>query len=327
MAPRLWRAPAGLAFVLVLSACAGTAREDANAIARSGLNATTAMADEVSATSRRLAAGEALTAFERTWQLCQNPNPELCTPQIEGADATAARQRLVAAIETRARALRSLNQAYDALRIEAEYDARKDVEGAVRAAGEAAAGYLDALSLPVPTGLVLEVAATGAGLFAQDAQARRLAAGNAALAQITAALAAGLAEEQRLFGSLARDIVDQEVGAHRALIQAGLVGRADSVTPLITAVGARPLDQLETRLNASPATRAAAEAALMASARERTVQMQTRYGASLAALQALSRLHADFAIDGRLSTSDVAALTARLEALVKDTEEDDDAQS
>lgn len=327
MARKLWKGPAGLVFVLVLSACAGTAREDANAIARSGLSATTAMADEVDATARRLAAGEALTAFERTWQLCQNPIAELCTPQIEAADTSAARQRLVGAIQTRARALRALNQAYDALRIEAEYDARKDVEGAVRTAGEAAAGYLDALSLPVPTGLVLEVAATGAGLFAQDAQARRLANANATLGQITTALAQGLVEEQRVFGSLAGDIIDQEVGAYRALIQAGLVGRADSVTPLITAVGARPLDQLETRLNASPATRAAAEAALMASARERTVQMQSRYGASLAALQALSRLHGDFAIDGRLSTSDVAALTARLEALVKDAEEDEDGQS
>ena len=81
---RLQRRAGSAAVILIAgalsSACVSSGREEAGRIADTGLAATSALSADLVGASARLARADALSAWERTWLLCQNPNPALCRP-------------------------------------------------------------------------------------------------------------------------------------------------------------------------------------------------------------------------------------------------------
>ena len=105
--------------LVVLSACVSANREQASVIADSGIAATSALSAHVSDTGVRVSRGQALSAFRETWLACQNTNVR-CEPRTSTDEVRTERQRLVEAVALRTRAVDALNQAYHALKLEAD---------------------------------------------------------------------------------------------------------------------------------------------------------------------------------------------------------------
>lgn len=305
--------------LVLLSACASANREQASVIADSGIAATSALSTHISDTAMRVSRGQALSAFRETWLTCQNANVS-CQPRIPSDNVRTERQRLVEAVALRTRAVDALNQAYHALKLEADYDARGDLEGAVGEAATSASSYASALGVGAQFEIAQHVAVFGSGLFAESRQRERLLAANSALADVVAQLRIALTAEQAVFDSLATAVTDEEVEGHRVLLQAGFVSHDDLILPLITAVGAEPTGDISLIFEDSAGARAGAEAVLITSATERTNQVKARYAASLEALRALERVHRDFVAERAVSATDVQRLIDRLSALQSDSQ-------
>lgn len=297
------------------SACVSSGREEAGRIADTGLAATSALSADLVGASARLARADALSAWERTWLLCQNPNPALCRPAGPSEAVRSERGRLVEAIRLRARAVEALNRAYNALKLEADYDAAADLEGAVGAAVTSVQSYATALGATGPLETAGGLVVAGAGVFADMRQRERLKEANRRLADAAARMRLAMQAEQAVFDSVATDIVDQEVAAHDALLEGGFVSREELVTPLIEGIGARPAGDLEARFDDSPGALAGARAVLEVSAAARAAGMRARYAASIEALQALEHLHREFVAAETASPAQARILIDRLDAL------------
>ena len=118
---------------VALSSCATAPRGPAGRLADAGIKATASFSSDTSALSTHVAAGGVTEAFVERWQLCK-AQPALCGTPLTTDPNFQLRQDLAAAILLRAKALTALNQAYAALKQEAEYDARADMTGAVNEA-------------------------------------------------------------------------------------------------------------------------------------------------------------------------------------------------
>jgi hypothetical protein len=298
----------------VLAGCAAAPRSDNTALANSGLVATSAFAGDISDLSRRLAQGDVQNAFSTTWAVCTTT--QFCEPKWPSDELSQARGRLSKTIAARTRAISALNEAYGALAAEAAYDARSDASAATQAAFDASgvyAGIAGVGTLPVMLG---PIASYGAGLWADRAQARRLQADNVKLANAATLLAAGLAKEKADFDRIAREVIEQEIEAESSLVDSGLVSAGQSLQSLAASVGTTLVKDPDAVLAKSTPAKVATVAAINAAANARFAVLQSRYAASLAALDELKRQHTEAARDQPLNLAVLNQRIAELDALL-----------
>lgn len=284
-----------LAFLLCattvcVSACATAPRDPSAALAGRGQEATAKFAADISDLSVRLIQGDAQDAFTTTWILC-TANAALCAPQGPSSQLRASRTQLAATISARAIAVQALGEAYAAFKLEAEYDARTDLTGAVDDALSTANTYATLAGVGVISKVATEVIGHGAGLWADRVQTKRLATANLRLAEAVNLLAEGLAKEQSVFDSITDDIVDTETGAQTALLDAGLISGAQILQPVATSVGATLVKDPDAVLTKSAAAKSSTQAVAKSTAQGKVALLRARYAASLAVLREIEAQH------------------------------------
>ncbi len=315
---REWLIVGGLC--LGLTACASVPRDQAAQLAKSGAEASDLAAQEVRDLSGRLDRQEELTAFTATWETCvELANPAECEP-VDQSDANAREvDKLIQAINLRARALTALADAYRALGQEAEYNAEGAMETVVGRLTTSVNAYADILQpgsgtlISAPAGNVIT---QGAGLLARDRQRARLRDGSARIRAAVTLLRTSLAGEVRLFNALSGTFADQEGAAVEALYDAGLIERAPLLRPMAEDLGVALTPGAEQILASDPRARGAALAFLRGQANDRVRLQAARYDAILKALAKLEEAHADFETLGGADIADVNRAIAGITALI-----------
>lgn len=309
---------------LCITACVGAPRGPAARLSESGLKASTAFSTDINRVATQLITADLHDAYAMTWQVCQSPVPEACTPQRADPAVAARRARLSEAVALRARALDALGQAYAALGREAAYDAPADLSGA---AGELITGvnnYTRAISAlgggaPIAELVSQPIAAVGGAIVAEIAEQRQRARILRGSRQISAAaekLREGLVREAQVFDTLAGYLVDRRTSVRIALLDAGLISRAEALRPLATSINATLVPSADTILAQSPAAQAALQASVEAAARLEIAEAQRRYREAIEALGALVTAHRQLEADQAVSLEDVNRVLSRFHAAV-----------
>lgn len=312
-----------LALIAGISGCATAPRGPAATLAGAGMKATSAFSTDVRSLGQKLAAGDVGKSFTTTWQSCKGKPDDACKPKLEGRDVNDLRRQLSAAIEARARALDALHAAYSSLNDEAGYESGADMESAVEAATQTTATYVKLISKLTGASPVLEtatkplgwIAKVAAGASAERRQRERLARANAQIVEIVRQLRGALASEARVFATVADVVVNERLDAQVALMDAGLVSATDMVAPLIASLNLIGAKDSEAKLAKSHAARTAVQAAYSTSSRAEITAINARYAASIAALDELIGLHAQFAEKAPLDVDGVQRNVYELQAL------------
>lgn len=314
-----------VALFALLTACASVPRGPAGTLANAGIKTSAAFSSDVRDLNGKLAQGEVSKAFAGTWDLCQNPNPELCEVVQEGVAVAESRLKVTKAIALRAKALSALQGAYEAFKEESEYDARADLEGALGKAVDgvnAYASFVSTLSGGAASALIAQPLAAGVklgtGLWADQKQRKRLLAANRSIAAVTGRLRDALEIEADVFDSLGTAIVDERVAAQAALLQAGLVSGGDMIRPMAANLGLTLAKDADATVAKSRPVRTAVEAAYRAGKVAEARSLSARYRASIASLDALMVMHEDFAAERPVDMTDVLRFLAELDAAVSD---------
>lgn len=303
----------------VLTACASTPRGPASSLADAGIKTTGAFGTDVRQMANQLASGSASKAFATTWDLCGNPNPKLCTVQVEGDDVNQDRIKLSKAIQLRGKALDALQGAYQALKVESQYDASADLSGAVDGAIDGVNAYAGLLGSPlvdVASGPIKQVALLGTRAWADRQQTRRLLSANASIEAATLALRKALAKESEVFESVAGAIADERFLAQAAMLKAGLISGAEMLRPTSDELGLALLKDADATVAKSPRTQTAVIAAYKSRQLAEVRGFGARYKASLAALDALLEMHAEFARGQPADLRDVKRFLDELDAAI-----------
>lgn len=313
--PRAAHTAIALTVAASLSACATAPRSENATLAKSGLAATNTLAGDIDDISRRIRQASMQDTFMRTWTVCSNPKVT-CGPTLADPAEIKARARLATTVAARARAVRALGSAYEALAAEAAYDARADASGAVGAAFETAQAYASLAGATVLPAVAAPIISYGAGLFADTAQAKRLRTNNRRLAQVVGQLHAGLVKEKAQFDSLAQAIVDQEELTRASLLESGLASSGQVLQPVIQSVGMSPVTDLDAVVARSVPARTSATALVQLGKADKLAVLQARYDASLKALDELKTQHEQAATDRPLNLTELNSRLAELDTLL-----------
>ena len=301
---------------VALSSCATAPRGPAGRLADAGIKATASFSSDTSALSTHVAAGGVTEAFVERWQLCK-AQPALCGTPLTTDPNFQLRQDLAAAILLRAKALTALNQAYAALKQEAEYDARADMTGAVNEAVSGVNSFasvafrLAQAPIPANIGALIGVAS---GIFGDQNQRQRILGANTKLREIAQRLHDALAAEAAVFDRIADPIEMRRAEALAALFDEGLIDGAELIKPMTESLGVTLASGSGAKIAASPALKAATSDLIRAQAQVETARVRARYRASLAALQALVVEHDNLAAKRSVSLAEVARLLAEVNA-------------
>lgn len=306
-----------------LTSCATAPRGPAGRLAEAGIKATASFSSDTSALSAHIATGGVTEAFVERWQLCK-AQPTFCNEQLETDPNFQLRQDLAAAVLLRAKALTALNNAYAALKQEAEYDAKADMKGAVNeavAGVNSFAGVVFRLAdAPIPVDISALIGFAG-GVFGDQRQRQRILGANAKLREITQRLHDALAAEERVFGRIADPIEMRRTEAIAALFDEGLVDGAELIQPMTDSLGVKLVAGSSAKIAASPTLKAATTDLIRAKSQVETARVRARYRASLAALQALVVEHDNLAAKRSVSLAEVVRLLDEVNAAL-DTKPD-----
>lgn len=308
--------------VVILTGCATAPRGPAERLADAGIKTTGAFGTDVRAMSDQLARGDANKAFAATWDLCANPNPKLCEPVVEGGAVNEERLKLAKAVRLRAKALDALGAAYEALKVESQYDARTDLSGAVGEAVDSVNAYAALVGSPAvdaALGPIKQVAILASRAWADREQTKRLQSANTQIAAVTMALRAALAKEADIYDSVATAIADERFAAQAAMLKAGLVSGADMLRPTSDELGMTLVKDADAKIAGSRQARTAVIAAYRARQLADVRANTARYQASLGALDALLELHVDFAEGQPTDLRDVKRFLDELDAAIAAT--------
>jgi hypothetical protein len=309
-----------LAWAGALAGCAAAPRAPAASLAAAGVAATGSFSAQVRDVATQLDAADASDAFAATWQYCANPNLP-CAPQVPPAAVSERRHQLANVVALRGRAIDALGTAYAALQAEAAYDGGADLGGAAdaavasvnsfaTAAGKLAGGPGGALLSEPIAGLI----GFGAGLVGEHRQRRRILAASRVIAAATRRLRDGMAQEARVFDTLADYLVGKRTAARVALFQARLIAGSDVAAPLAHQLNVTLAPEAESIISSSPQVRASLQATMAAMSRAEVIGVQGRARAALAALDALIESHARLEAKQPVSVADVQRLLDRLDA-------------
>lgn len=313
---------ASCALALLLSGCASVPRGPALSLANAGISATSAFGTEVRTTTALVQYAEVTDAFVATYDYCANA--QICEPKLQSSEAQKARQELAKVIILRAKALDALGKAYQALKTEAEYDARSDLVGATNSAISGVntfAGAALTLGGAAPAAALIgeplkQIAGFGAGLLADRNQRKRLLAGSEAIAAATKRLRDGLAVEAFVYDSFADYIEKSRMAARLRLLDAGLVSSTDALTPLTTNLGLKPTGGVDAIMAKSPQAKTALIATIQAQSRTDVLKTKQKYQASINALDALLKAHDELKQDQSVSLGDVDRFLGELNAAI-----------
>lgn len=302
-----------------LSGCASAPRGPAASLADAGIKTTTVFGTDVRSLGGQLEAGSANKAFATTWDLCGNVNPKLCSVQIEGGAVNEDRMLLAKAIHLRGKALEGLRGAYEALKAESKYDAGADLSGAVGEAVDSVDAYAALLKSPTvdaSLGPIKQIAILGSRAWADREQTKRLQSANAQIAEIARTLRQALAKEAFVFDSVAGAIAEERFTAQSAMLQAGLVSGGDMLRPTSDELGLVLAKDADATVAKSLRARTAVIAAYRARQLAQVRANAARYQASLDALDALLRMHADFADGHPTDLSDIKRFLEELDTAI-----------
>ena len=283
--------------VAVLAGCASAPRGPAASLADAGIRTTTAFGTDVRTLGNQLAAGSANKAFAATWDVCGNAKL-VCEVKLEGSVVAEDRLRLAKAIMLRGRALDALLGAYEALRVESQYDAGADLSGAVGEAVDSVNAYAALLNSPAVNtalGPIKQIAVFGTRAWANREQTKRLQSANTSISNVTKALRLAMAKEAFIFDSVAEAIADERFLAQAAMLQAGLISGGEMLRPTSDELGLTLVKDADKTVAGSARVRTSVIAAYKARQLAEVRAQAARYQASLAALDALLVMHEDFA--------------------------------
>jgi hypothetical protein len=310
-----------------LAGCASADREGAQALATAGINATTAISQEVNQRAERVSDQAVLQSFNAAYESMQNCTSftlagtrndrcDIITTAEGRSDLNDLFETLAQRIRLRAEAIDSLTAAYRALSAEAGFDARTRFETAIGQATRSATALGVAAGLgPVPevVGTVLRI---GGGQLASNAQQRRLIAASRRLQAIASHVRAALERELPLYGQVATLAGDIEANARTNLAQSGLIQPLPPLKQVVTASGfPSPGDSaLQSALSRDPRLNAAASVVALS---QRPPSGEPALRASIGVLDALISEHAAFEARRRLSLADLTSSIARLTEIVQ----------
>ena len=323
LAPRV-RCRSKVAFssvVLLLSACVSAPRGPAGTLADAGIATTSAFATDYRATAARLRSIDTSEAFTATYQQCSNPNLS-CSPSIPSSENYAARQALARTIELRGRASDELGRAYKALRTEADYDARGDMQGATNDAIEGVNSFASAILAiggAAPAASLIsqplqKIGAFGAGLLADRAQKKRLIGGSNAIAPVTRRLRDALAVEAFVFDSLSGTIEQERLNAKQTALQSGIASSEAAITPFLADLGLEPAKDAEGVIRGSNASKIGLSAVLASESRTEVESIRARYALAISSLDDLLDGHADLAAGRPVDLADLERNLRELDA-------------
>jgi len=313
--------------VLGVTACASAPRGPAARLASAGTQATGAFAGDVNQLATRLITANAQEAYSSMWEACQS-GPGCPSVLPAASQSGEQRLRLATAVQARARALDALGRAYQALAKEAEYDGAADLRGAT---GEAIAGVNDFTgavaaaggpAIPAISGAVGIVAGGVAGIVGEQRQRDRIVEGSRRISAAVEGLRDGLQAEARIFDTLAAYLIGIRGSLRLALLQGGLISRAEALKPLAASIGSEPVDSAETILANNEAARRALEEAVKAGAAAEIQQARARYSAAVAALTSLLSAHRQLEADQAVSLADVDRLVGQFTAALETPKQD-----
>jgi hypothetical protein len=159
----------------------------------------------------------------------------------EAARADAANIRLANVILLRVRALRALNDAYDALQAEALYEARADLEASIKELSggvNALATALTAAGAPaIPALPLVAIAERVAGESADVAQKRRLQEASRQIGAAAKALSAAVEQEAELQARIGQSVAANKEQVVDAMLQAGIADPVQAVRSLNEGLG------------------------------------------------------------------------------------------
>lgn len=308
---------------LGLSACVSVPRDAAVQLAKAGQ--TTAAA---SATSLSGAAAEVSGLTERNLvrfaiQNCLRDmngapanKPPLCEPgRLSDASARAdeANRKLAVVMLLRMKAVQQLGEAYGAMKEEADYDARGELETALdglTTSANALSTALVAVGAPaLPALTLLPIAKRLAGESAAVAQRRRLKEASAQLRQIDERLIVALEQEQAVFKQISAAVLANRNEVADVLLANGIADPIPLVTEFSSGMG---LGAPATLSRTDPRTIVAART-LSAYRGQRAVALSgAAYDGNLKALRALVTQHRKFEAE---ETFDAVALAGAIDEL------------
>ena len=311
-----------LTALLLVPACATAPTEPAAKLAESGMETTSKFGGDVRSLSTRLRRGDVSDAFVRTWELC-SVNPPLCRIRQPAGTVREKRNALADTMVKRAAALDALHAAYKAMKVEADYDARTDMEDAIGKAIDTVNSYsasLLAVGAGAPGAALISQPLTkgatfAAGRWADFRQRQRLLAASRAIGPITLRLRDAMTVESWVFDSIVTAVTDEEGKARAALLQAGLVSASESIKPMAKALNVEIAGDAETTIAKSPAAKTAAAAAIEASAHADALALHAAYRASIGALDGLVDAHADLESGRDIDLESIDRFLAELDAL------------
>lgn len=309
--------------VLLLSACVSAPRGPAARLAASGTQATAAFSADVNRLASQLVAVGAQEAYTAMWEACQSGAG--CPSELPETRLDAQRLKLAAAVQARARALDALGKAYQALAMEADYDAAADLRGATGDAIEGVNAFTTAIAaaggpaIPAISSTIGLIAGGIAGIIGEQRQRERIIEGSRRIAAALTGLRDGLQAEARIFDTLADYLGNIRVRLRLALLEGGLISRADALRPLTQSIDSTPVAGAEGLLaSATPAHRALLES-VRASAAVEIHKVQARYAAAVQALTALIAAHRELEADRAVSLADIDRLIGHFTALTDES--------
>lgn len=308
---------------LALSACAAAPRAPATSLSQAGVQASGAFATDVRSVASQLAYLDAVDAFSATMDYCQNTNIP-CEAQAPSAQVSLKRRQLAEAVSARANALDALSAAYTALGQEAAENGSADLAGAADRLVAGVNRYAGAVSAlggaPVAslvTGPVGEVVHGIASEIGERRQRHRIIAGSRAIASAVQALRNGLAEEARVFDTIADYLVLQRTAAKLVMMRSGLISRDDVFSALATNLGVTPTPNANGIIGSSVPVQTALDATVRATSQAEVIATQQRYRASLQALDALIAAHRQLEQRRAVSLDGINRALGQLETVIE----------
>ncbi|HEY0115601.1 MAG TPA: hypothetical protein VGB54_07750 [Allosphingosinicella sp.] len=323
--------------LLLATACVSVDRPGAQVLGKAGVDAATALTDELRGRERRVSRAILLHNFNQSYsrlRFCGQPgHPELTSDGREG-DCDVVHQarlrnreipQLLGGISERfalrARATERVASAYRALIAEAEYDARGELEPAIREAATAVSALGVATGIGALPAVLGEAAAGLAGLLADGAQRRRLVEGSRRLQIISRHLRLALERERELYRQ-----TDVLIGGFATDTRENLVAVTPLASLLASVMSASNLPvpgegPLQVILTQNPRLRAATQVAHLA---QPAPDGDAALDAAIRVLATLELQHSKFQGGRPVSLAEMSAAIDRLTSVVEALEEEEE---
>lgn len=313
---------AALALTTILSGCATAPRGPAVALGKAGDDTAAGIARDTRATAAALEYADVTEAFVLTWNGC-SAAARSCRVREGNAKLSEERRQLGNVIRLRARVAQTLADAYEALKIEGEYDGKADLQGAADEAVSGVTAFAGAVAALPGAGaaggqaLLAPIGAAtrfGTGVFAEQKQRQRVLTANRRIAGATERLRNAMIVEQAVFAQFAEAIGQQRTAARLAMVEAGIASSASVLGPMADELGIVLRPTADAAISASPRAFAAFEATLTTQSRVEIAAVKARYALCIEALDELLDAHVELEQAGAVSLTGLTILLGDLNA-------------